>query len=481
VNGDTQISATTGTLAFTSPATATSAVGSYAIDGAGLSASNYIFAQAAGNSTALTINPATLSYTATSASRLYGASNPSFAGTVTGFVNGDTQTSATTGTLAFTSPATATSAVGSYAIDGAGLSASNYIFAQAAGNSTALTINPATLSYTATSASRLYGASNPSFAGTVTGFVNGDTQTSATTGTLAFTSPATATSAVGSYAIDGAGLSASNYIFAQAAGNSTALTINPATLSYTATSASRLYGASNPSFAGTVTGFVNGDTQTSATTGTLAFTSPATATSAVGSYAIDGAGLSASNYIFAQAAGNSTALTINPATLSYTATSASRLYGASNPSFAGTVTGFVNGDTQTSATTGTLAFTSPATAATVVGTYAINGSGLTASNYNFVQAAGNAAALTINPAMTLTYVADPACRLFGAANSSFTGTITGFVNGDTQASSTTGTLVFTSSATATSAVGSYAIIGSGLTSQNYGFVQAAGNSTALTI
>src|ERR1019366_6282474 len=237
-------------------------------------------------------------------SRLFGAANPTFTGTVTGFMNGDTQASATTGTLVFTSSATPTSAVGVYAIIGSGLSSQNYSFVQAAGNSTALTINPATLSYTATSASRLYGASNPSFAGTVTGFVNGDTQTSATTGTLAFTSPATATSAVGSYAIDGAGLSASNYIFAQAAGNSTALTINPATLSYTATSASRLYGASNPSFAGTVTGFVNGDTQTSATTATLAFTSPAAATSAVGSYAIDGAGLSASNYIFAQAAGN---------------------------------------------------------------------------------------------------------------------------------------------------------------------------------
>src|ERR1019366_1641256 len=115
VNGDTQISATTGTLAFTSAATAASAVGSYAVDGAGLSASNYIFAQAAGNSTALTINPATLNYTATSASRLYGAANPTFTGTVTGFVNGDTQTSATTGTLTFTSPASVASGVGSYA------------------------------------------------------------------------------------------------------------------------------------------------------------------------------------------------------------------------------------------------------------------------------------------------------------------------------------------------------------------------------
>src|ERR1019366_9376917 len=220
VNGDTQISATTGTLAFTSAATAASAVGSYAIDGAGLSASNYIFAQGAGNATALTINPAmTLTYVADPASRLFGAANQTFTGTVTGFVNGDTQTSATTGTLTFISPAVVTDAVGTYAINGAGLSASNYVFAQAAGNSVALTINPATLNYTATSASRLYGAANPAFTGTVTGFVNGDTQASATTGTLSFASSAATTSGVGSYAITGSGLTANsgNYVLTQAA------------------------------------------------------------------------------------------------------------------------------------------------------------------------------------------------------------------------------------------------------------------------
>jgi hypothetical protein len=65
-------------------------------------------------------------------------------------------------------------------------------------------------------------------------------------------------------------------------------------------------------FGGTVTGFVNGDSQSSATTGTLVFNSSATATSNVGSYAVTGSGLSANNYTFVQAAGNSVALTINP-------------------------------------------------------------------------------------------------------------------------------------------------------------------------
>ena len=78
------------------------------------------------------------------------------------------------------------------------------------------------------------------------------------------------------------------------------------------------------------------------------------------------------------------------------------------------MTGFVGTDTQANATTGTLTFTSPATSASNVGSYAINGSGLTANNgnYTFVQAAGNATALTITAA-TLTYTANTASRTYG--------------------------------------------------------------------
>src|SRR4029077_6270786 len=85
-------------------------------------------------------------------------------------------------------------------------------------------------------------------------------------------------------------------------------------LTYTANSASRSYGAANPAFTGTVTGFTGTDTQANSTTGSLAFTSPATTTSNVGSYAINGSGLSSSKYTFVQAASNATALTITTAT-----------------------------------------------------------------------------------------------------------------------------------------------------------------------
>ena len=94
----------------------------------------------------------------------------------------------------------------------------------------------------------------------------------------------------------------------------------PGTLDYVATPVSRTYGSPNPPLTGTVIGFENGDTQISSTTGTLKFTTPATQTSNVGTYAIDGSGLTANNgkYMFEQAPGNATALTITPALLTVT-------------------------------------------------------------------------------------------------------------------------------------------------------------------
>ncbi|HEY1792878.1 MAG TPA: YDG domain-containing protein [Opitutaceae bacterium] len=182
-----------------------------------------------------------------------------------------------------------------------------------------ITIAKATLTYHANAASSVYGAATSSLGGTVTGFVNSDNQSTATTGTLSFTTTATPSSNTGTYAIDGTGLTANggNYVFVQAAANSTAYTVGAAMLTYAANSASSAHGASLAALGGTVTGFVNGDNQTSATTGTLSFSTTATATSVVGNYAITGSGLTSDhgNYTFAQASGNSSAYTVTTATL----------------------------------------------------------------------------------------------------------------------------------------------------------------------
>src|SRR5260221_430201 len=102
------------------------------------------------------------------------------------------------------------------------------------------------------------------------------------------------------------------------------------------------------------------------------------------------------------------------------------------------------------------------------------------SNYNLPTTASGAGQITAD---TLTYVADAKSRCYGVANPTFTGTVTGFVNAETQSGATTGTPTWSSSATSSSNVGSYAVTGSGLTANNgnYTFVQAVANATALTI
>ncbi len=274
----------------------------------------------------------------------------------------------------------------------------NYLISYAGG---LLTVNPAALTITADSTSKTYGQT-VTFAGSefsALGLQNGESVGSVT---LASAGSVAAANVAGSpYAITAANaiggtFDAANYLISYADG---ALTVNPATLTYLADPKSRLYGDANPALTGSVAGFQNGETLTGATTGTLAFTTAATATSNVGSYAITGSGLASinGNYIFTQAAANATALTVSPATLTYLADPASRLFGVPNPAYTGQVTGFKNGETVAGATTGTLAFTSPALTFSLPGTYAINGAGLAANsgNYVFAQDPSNATALTV--------------------------------------------------------------------------------------
>ena len=192
----------------------------------------------------------------------------------------------------------------------------SYAAIAATGNRFVYALAP-TLTVTADDKSRTYGAANPAFTATITGLLPGDTLSAAVSGAPSLSTTATTASNVGSYSIAaalGTLVSDFNYGFQFATGT---LHIDPATLTYTANAAERLYGAANPAFTGSVGGFVNGESQASATTGTLAFSSPATPTSNVGLYAINGSGLTANNgnYVFAQAAANATALTIDPATL----------------------------------------------------------------------------------------------------------------------------------------------------------------------
>lgn len=81
----------------------------------------------------------------------------------------------------------------------------------------------------------------------------------------------------------------------------------------------------------------------------------------------------------------------------------------------------------------------------------------------------------------LRYEATPTVRPEGSPLLGLEGSLSGFLAGDSLASSTTGTLQWTTPATPASLPGSYAIEGGGLSSVNYRFEQAPGNATALTL
>lgn len=175
----------------------------------------------------------------------------------------------------------------------------------------------------------------------------------------------------------------------------------------------------------------------------------------------------AGNTAFAAAAQKQQTLTINKAQLTYVANAATKIYGAVNPPLSGTVTGFKYADNLAGSTTGTASFTTTATTTTGIGNYAINGSGLTAANYTFVQAATNATRLSITR-KELTITAEAKEKFAGAPLPVFTAIYSGFANGETETVVTTKP-AFSTIATAGSPVGTYDINVSGAVAANYTF------------
>jgi hypothetical protein len=324
------------------------------------------------------VQRAQLTVTANNAGRYYGSANPTFTYAVTGFVLGE-NASVLSGSPSISSAATPTSPVGNYpiTITQGSLSAANYTFAFVNGT---LTVNPVTLTITASNASRAYGSANPTFTYTPTGFVNGE-NASVLSGSPSISSTATPASPIGNYpiTITQGSLSATNYTFTFVNGT---LTVQRAALTVTADDAEKNYGSANPTFTYTITGFVNGENE-SVVSGSPSISSTAVQASPVGDYpiTITQGNLSAANYSFTFVSGT---LTVNPAVLTVTADNATREFGSENPTFTYTVTGFVLGEDE-SVLSGSPQVTSTATPSSSIGTYPITvtqGS-LSATNYTF--------------------------------------------------------------------------------------------------
>ena len=446
LNGDTEASLSTKPTATTT-ATVASDAGAYDITVAGGAADNYEFSYTAGK---LTVTKAALSAKAGDASRIYGAANPAFTISYEGFLNGDTEASLSTKPTA-TTTASAASAVGDYDITLAGGASDNYDLSYTTGK---LTVTPAPLTVKAKDVTRFEGNPNPAFEIEYTGFVNGETAAVLTTQPTA-TTTATSQSPVGVYDITVSGGAAQNYTLTYVNGKLTVA--DKSSITITAKSASRIYGAANPQFEYTVMG---GELQ-----GTPSLTCEAVPGSPVGTYIIKvekGSITTDANFVF-----NDGQLTVTKAPLTATA-NATRYYGEDNPTLDVTYSGFVNGETaavlkQPATATTTATKSSPA------GYYTINVTGGEADNYAITCQDGS---LTVNKANLHVYVTD-VTRVYGEQNPQFTCRYDGFVNGDTQSAVKTAPSL-TTTATASSPIGTYTITAAGGSADNYNFISVDG-------
>jgi hypothetical protein len=391
-NGETVGSVTLTASGSPAGTTAAAAAGPYTITpsaatGGTFNPANYTISYATGT---LTVDPAALTVTASAQSKTYGTTLVlgTSAFTTSGLQNSETVGSVTLAASGSPAGNTATAAAGPYTITpsaatGGSFAPANYTITYATGT---LTVNPAGLTVTASTQGKTYGATL--VLGT-SAFTTSGLQNSETVGAVTLTasgSPAgnTATAAAGPYTITpsaatGGTFSAANYTITYATGT---LTVNPAALTVTASAQSKTYGATLVlgTSAFTTSGLQNGETVGSVTLAASGSPVGTAATAAAGPYTITpsaatGGTFAPANYTITYATGT---LTVNPAALSVTADSKTKIYGTADPVFTVTYAGFANGETQAvlgGALTLTRALGENA------GSYLITPGGLTSGNY----------------------------------------------------------------------------------------------------
>jgi hypothetical protein len=340
--------------------------------------------------------------------------------------------------------------------------------ASSSASSGAIPIGKKALTVSVVAASKTYGDPNPTFSAGYSGFVLGDTS-AVLGGTLAFSTAATSSTPVGTYAVAAGGLTSAHYALTYDPAN---LTIQPAPLTIRADDTSRPYGDPNPTLTATYTGFVNGDDPADLASPAVLDTA-ATASSAPGSFPITVSGATAANYDITLVAGT---LTVGKAPLTITVVDVSRVYGDANPSFTVAFSGFQNGDTAADLG-GALSCSTTATASSDVGVYPLICGGYSSLDYALTTVDGF---VYVTPAI-LQVVPDPQARTYGAADPALTVSYSGFVNGDT-ASVLAGAADCSTTATATSGPGTYAIDCSAgtLAATNYIFDVSGSSDLTLT-
>jgi hypothetical protein len=353
------------------------------------------------NTANFTIDAKAASVTPNAASKIYGAADPAFTGTLTGFLAADGVTatySRTAGETVLGSPYTISATLSPAAV------LSNYSITY---NTANFTITPRDASVTPNAASKIYGAADPAFTGTLTGFLAADGVTATynrTTGETVLGSPYTISATLSPAAV------LSNYSITY---NTANFTIDAKTASVTPNAASKTYGDADPAFTGTLTGFLAADGVTatySRTAGETVLGSPYTISATLSPAAV------LSNYSITY---NTANFTITPRDASVTADNQIKTYGDDNPPLTAVVTGTVNGDMLNySLATTAVKFSN-------VGDYAITIALGSNPNYTVSTTDGN---LHISPKVA-SVTADDKTKTYGDDNPALTATVVGEVTG----------------------------------------------------
>ncbi|WP_172664882.1 MBG domain-containing protein [Pedobacter steynii] len=375
------------------------------------------------------ITKKTVNVTATAKTKVYGTADPALTYTFS---------PALIGTDVFTGNVSRAPGenIGNYAI-GQGTLALNANYTLAF-TSADLNITTKPLTITAVAKTKIYGVADPALTYTFS---------PALIGTDAFTGNLTRTAGenIGNYAIaQGTVTAGPNYLITYNPAN---LTITSKALTLTATAKSKTYGDADPALTYTFS---------PALIGTDAFTGSLTRTAGenIGSYAIaQGTVTAGPNYLITYTPAN---LSIGTKTVTATATPATKTYGTADPALTYTFSPALIG---TDAFTGSL----NRVPGENTGTYAINKNTLAlSSNYVLNYTAAN---LTINKT-PLIITAEDKVKFAGTVNPALTVKYDGFVNAEGPAALSSQVAISTT-ATTNSPIGTYDIVPSAATSNNY--------------
>ena len=434
---------------------AAATAGTHTITASGGIAANYNITDAPGTLTVSQAAPLTV--TADNKSKVYGATDPNLTYTVSGtfyYTDGPSVVSGVSLSTATGAAATA----GTHTITASGGMAANYGITDADGT---LTVSQAPLTVTADNQSKVYGATDPMLTYTVSGPLYYNDTDSVVSGVSLSTVTGGAATA-GTHTITAAGGTATNYSITDAPGT---LTVAQAPLTVTADNQSKVYGAADPTLTYTVSGPLYYTDTDSVVSGVSLSTATGAAATA-GTHTIAAGGGTAANYAITDVPGT---LTVSKAAaLTVTADNQSKVYGAADPTLTYTVTGTLYYTDTDSVVSGVSLSTATGAAATA-GTHTITAGGGTAANYGITDLDGT---LSVSQApLTVTAVAQT--KVYGASMPALTYQVSGFAYTD-NTGVLTGSPVLTTSATASSGVGTYPIsIGAGtLQAANYDFPAA---------